>query len=267
MNNEDSRQLIENALTQARLSIIRTNNHITSIGSNRFGDTTLNIDLEAEKAIINEFKKSGESYTIVTEESGIVDVNGGGNIVVVDPLDGSNNAARGIPIYCISIAISQGKRLSDISNSGIMNAITGDIIYADLKGVFLNGQRKYPSNITNLNVANINMIMKLSDVSDTEGYAEKTLKLMKLVYVSRFLGCAALESAYVSIGLLDAFVDLVPRLRMVDVAASFHMARISGAYLRILNADDDISLESERRFSCIVAANEKLGMSILDVVQ
>ena len=105
----------------------------------------------------------------------------------------------------------------------------------------------------------------VKDLDRTVAFFEKTFGA-KLLWRKKF-DDQKIESAFVSIGLLDAFVDLIPRLRMVDVAASFHMARISGAYLRILNADDDINLDSEKRFSCIVAANEKLGMSIFDVVQ
>jgi myo-inositol-1(or 4)-monophosphatase len=266
MNSRDLSKLIENALISARKKILSTIEDTKVVGTNRFGDTTFNIDINAENEIINEFKKSGEGFTIITEESGIININNGGKIVVIDPLDGSRNAVKGLPIYSVSIAVANGEKLSDIIASGIIDVIHGDIILADDSGVYLNNKPRKPSNTTELKSAYVSMIIKLSELEKPDEYSEQIIKLLKKIGYPRFMGSAALESAYVSIGLLDAFIEIIPRLRVVDLAASLHMANISGAYVKLTNIKGELNLKYEGRISCIIASNEKLGSDIINLL-
>ncbi len=266
MNIHDLNRLIERALVNARRTILEVIGNTRIVGTNRFGDATFNVDIDAESAIINEFKKSGEGFTIITEESGIINVNGGGMIVVVDPLDGSRNAVKGLPVYSVSIAVANGKRLSDIMVSGIIDVIHGDIILADDSGVYLNNELRKPSKTTELKSAYVSMIIKLSELEKPDEYGEKIIKLLKQIGYPRFMGSAALESAYVSIGILDAFVEVAPRLRVVDLAASLHMANVSGAYEKLMNIKGELDLSYNGRISCIIASNEKLGLDIINVI-
>jgi len=233
---------------------------------NRFGDVTYDIDLESEQIIFEEFEKTGEGFTVISEESGVKEINGGGTIVIVDPLDGSNNAVKGIPFYSISIAVSKGDRISDILASGIINVSNGDIIYSDSHSVFYNGEPRRPSNVTELSSAISTVIPRLYYLDDEE-YEEKFVKLFKKIKHPRFLGSTAMESAYVSVGLIDAFVELYPRLRVVDLAASLHMAKTSGAYVNLLNIEGELSLRYDGRISCLIAANNKLGESLTEILK
>src|ERR1700710_303425 len=64
------------------------------------GDRTLEIDAAAEELVFAELAAlhdAGARFTAVSEERGTVDFGGGGTIVVVDPIDGSLNAKRGLP--------------------------------------------------------------------------------------------------------------------------------------------------------------------------
>jgi len=266
MNNHDLSKLIENALIRARKKILNAIKNTKIVGTNRFGDITFNVDVDAESEIINEFKKSGEGFTIITEESGIINVNNGGKIVVIDPLDGSRNAVKGLPIYSVSIAVANGENLSDVIASGIIDVIHGDTILADESGVYLNNEPKKPSNTTELKSAYVSMIIKLSELERPDEYSEKIIKLLKKIGYPRFMGSAALESAYVSVGLLDAFIEIIPRLRVVDLAASLHMANISGAYVKLTNIKGELNLKYEGRISCIIASNEKLGSDIINLL-
>src|SRR5215218_8038470 len=63
------------------------------------GDRTLEIDAAAERAVFAELERlhdDGARFTVVSEERGTVDYGGRGTLVVVDPIDGSTNAKRGI---------------------------------------------------------------------------------------------------------------------------------------------------------------------------
>ena len=74
--------------------------------SNKARDLKLQIDIDAEE-IIKEHITQKSSLPILAEESGMsgeLD----GLFWVVDPLDGTSNFLRNIPISCVSIALVQG---------------------------------------------------------------------------------------------------------------------------------------------------------------
>jgi myo-inositol-1(or 4)-monophosphatase len=81
------------------------------------GDRTLEIDALAEDAVFAELERlhgDGARFTVVSEERGTVDFGGDGIVVVVDPIDGSMNAKRGLPHHCVSIAVAEGPTMADV---------------------------------------------------------------------------------------------------------------------------------------------------------
>jgi myo-inositol-1(or 4)-monophosphatase len=81
------------------------------------GDRTLEIDALAEDAVFAELSglhANGARFTVVSEERGTVDFGGDGIVVVVDPIDGSMNAKRGLPHHCLSIAVAEGQSMADV---------------------------------------------------------------------------------------------------------------------------------------------------------
>src|ERR671915_1539335 len=81
------------------------------------GDKTLEIDALAEEAVLAELEAlhaAGARFTVVSEERGTVDFDGDGVLVVVDPIDGSLNAKRGLPHHCVSIAVAEGPTMADV---------------------------------------------------------------------------------------------------------------------------------------------------------
>ena len=81
------------------------------------GDRTLEIDAAAEEAVFAELERlheAGARFTVVSEERGTVDFGGDGTLVVVDPIDGSLNAKRGLPHHALSIAVAEGPTMADV---------------------------------------------------------------------------------------------------------------------------------------------------------
>ncbi len=75
------------------------------------GDATRKIDAVAEQAAINVLRESGMPFVLVSEESGVSKFGEEtGQTVVLDPLDGSANAIRGIPAYSMRRGSTQGQR-------------------------------------------------------------------------------------------------------------------------------------------------------------
>src|SRR5919112_317493 len=68
------------------------------------GDTAYVIDRAAEDAVFREIEALGVPLTAISEERGEIEVAGGGAVrIVIDPVDGSLNAKRGLPFACVSI--------------------------------------------------------------------------------------------------------------------------------------------------------------------
>ena len=88
-------------------------------------------------------RNPGAGFTLVSEEAGVLDVNGGGTIrVVVDPIDGSVNAKRGIPFFSVSVAVADGPTMGDVF-FGYVYDFGADEEWTAVRGegAFLNGER------------------------------------------------------------------------------------------------------------------------------
>ena len=177
------------------------------------GTPTKLIDDASESAIILELEKIGRSTRIISEECGEKIVGCDPEIaLIMDPLDGTHNAAMGIPFYSISIAIAN-PCLSGIDFGYVKDFATGDVYCAELgKGAYLNGHRIHPSDRSDL------MDFCVS-VYGYHPHVTRTTNLCQAVRRIRILGCVSLELCYVACGKLDAFVDVRGSLRLTDVAA------------------------------------------------
>src|SRR3954453_18064133 len=81
------------------------------------GDQTLVIDAAAEDAVFTELQRlhdDGVRFTAVSEERGVVDFGDPDVLVVIDPIDGSLNAKRGLTHHALSIAVAQGPPMADV---------------------------------------------------------------------------------------------------------------------------------------------------------
>ena len=81
------------------------------------GDRTLLIDEAAEDVVFAELERlhaGGARFTAVSEERGVVEFGSRDVLVVIDPIDGSNNAKRGLPHYALSVAVAHGDTMADV---------------------------------------------------------------------------------------------------------------------------------------------------------
>ena len=72
------------------------------------GDVTMAIDRVAEDVVSRSSSRSGGRCASSARRSASVELGGGGPVVVVDPIDGSLNAKRGLPVFATSIALADG---------------------------------------------------------------------------------------------------------------------------------------------------------------
>lgn len=161
-------------------------------------------DKEADELIINLIKEKFPSHQIITEENGTI---GEKNEYtwVIDPLDGTLNFTRGIPLFATSIAVIKN---GDPIISVVYNPITNTLFQAEKgKGAFWNGEKMQVSDIEKIEES----IISMGRARDPENKA-KTLGFYNKFYgklkSQRVLGTAALELAFVASGRLEGFISV-----------------------------------------------------------
>ncbi|MFI6036178.1 inositol monophosphatase family protein [Streptomyces sp. NPDC051315] len=69
------------------------------------GDVVTDLDLLAERIVVDRIRERFPHDAILAEESGELGGDGGGRTWLVDPLDGSNNVVIGLPVYVVGVAL------------------------------------------------------------------------------------------------------------------------------------------------------------------
>jgi myo-inositol-1(or 4)-monophosphatase len=235
------------------------------VGKGAGGDFTTRIDKLAEDVIINSLKSQNISCIVVSEEGGIMEIGGKSDVhVVIDSIDGTTNAIRGIPFFCTAIGVSKGNSIKDVDAGVVLNLSDGMIFYAEKgKGAYMNDKRIKTSGRASLEDAVIGV-----DFSKAE--KEKIIGLMPLFKKVRHLrhfGANALEICYVASGLIDAFVDVRGILRVTDIAASYVILKEAGGKILKPNGEElDSILEPTQRVSFIAASNPTIYDEILKTI-
>ncbi len=153
----------------------------------------------------------GAGFRVISEESGVT--GDGAYTVVVDPIDGSTNADRGIPFFSTSLAVMRGEELV----AGlVMNHATGTCYEAQRgAGATRDGVTIRATTVTSVDHA----VIAFSGLPSVHGgWAQ-----------FRALGAASLEACLVAEGSLDAFsVTRHTRLHPWDYLAGLLIAREAG---------------------------------------
>ena len=193
------------------------------------GDDTTAIDAAAERAILARF--DGLEATIVSEEVG---KRGNGRTrIVIDPIDGSLNAKRGIPFFSVSIAVAEGDTMGDVEFAYVFDFGSREEWVARRgEGVFLNGEPLAPQRPKE------RIELLAFEATLTREVAEKAAAFNGIAYRFRIMGSLALSLCHLAAGRLDAVCSLKP-YRSVDVAAGQLLVRERG--LAIANVDGDAS--------------------------
>jgi len=211
------------------------------------GDMTLVIDRAAEDAVFAELESLDLPLTAISEERGEVELRGGGPVrVVIDPVDGSINAKRGIPFASVSIAVASGPRMGDVQ-LGYVAELDRDSEWwaARGEGAHHEGERLPPLEPRPLELIAI-------EGAHPEAVAEAAAGLATLgAERVRGLGSVALTLCLVAAGRLDAMVSL-RNVRSVDAAAGQLLVREAGGSVRFPQ-DDSLSLDMRSR---VVAARD-----------
>jgi myo-inositol-1(or 4)-monophosphatase len=192
------------------------------VGEGEGGDETTAIDEAAEQAVVERFRSTGEGLCIVSEELGELELRGGGFHVVIDPIDGSLNAKRGIPFFSVSLAIADGARMVDVFFGYVRDYGSGEEWWAERGGgAFLNG-----APIEGARPRERIEILSF-EATRTDLVAEKAGAMVGIAYRLRIMGSLALSLCHLAAGRVDAVCSL-KGARSVDIAAAQLLVRERG---------------------------------------
>jgi myo-inositol-1(or 4)-monophosphatase len=220
------------------------------VGQGLGGDETTAIDKAAEDVILARVREAAGA--VVSEEVGRL----GGSatpIVVVDPIDGSLNAKRGIPFFATSIAVAEGETMDDVVFGYVFDfgsreewtALRGE-------GAWLNGE---PLGA----VRPKDEVEILSfEATLTSLIARDAPKIADLAYRLRIMGSLALSLCHLAAGRVDAVCSLKPA-RSVDIAAAQLLCVELGLAIDLFDVEEPFGaapLDLEQRSRVVAAGSD-----------
>jgi myo-inositol-1(or 4)-monophosphatase len=217
------------------------------VGDGLGGDETTAIDRAAEEAILVRVRDAAGA--VLSEEIGRI----GGDqspLLVVDPIDGSLNAKRGIPFFSLSIAVAEGETMDDVVFGFVHDFGSQEEWTASRgEGAWLNG-------VALGAVLPKDEVEILSfEATRTSLVARDAPKVADLAYRLRIMGSLALSLCHLAAGRVDAVCSLKPA-RSVDIAAAQLLCREVGLPIDLFDVEEPFGaapLDLEQR-SRVVAA-------------
>ncbi len=226
------------------------------------GDISMQIDLIAENIVIDTLENENVNLLLISEELGERYIGNkekaikSQNVLIIDPVDGSNNAVRGIPYCSISIAYAIGRTINNIKKAVILDLNTKDIYWAIKgEGAYLNNNKIRVSDldITEKCFFELNLSMK-----NFFKQIDSLRPIFKRFFRIRVLGSSALTLCQLAKGSMEAFVNLRETNRLVDVAAGMLILKEAGGEIFSLTGskiEGELSIYLKFPF---IASNNKL---------
>ena len=256
----DSRQLLD----QVRPGL----DHSQAVGVNAKGDNQKHFDIAADEWIRQWLSEHFKSGVVESEERKDAFEFGSGNQgyrFIVDPVDGSDNFERGLPLSAVSVALLP--RQASLSTDGVIYALVGDtsgpggVVAARGSGAYSDSQRVHTSETRRLRDAFVSCELNhwVPDASLAE--------LMRTCSGIRVYGCASRALRLVAVGALDAHVDVRSRLTpesflaasLLVTEAGGHVCRLDGGALGPFQALQD-------RTTLVAASTEELAGEIINAL-
>ncbi len=183
------------------------------------------IDKESEALLYSRLKAQYPGHSIIAEE-GSRSENNSDYIWYIDPLDGTNNFAHGIPMFCVSLGLYS--RIEKKVIAGVVYDAFHDEMFAasDGGGAYLNGRKIRVSATRDIAYAMIATGFPYDKLTSPDNNLREFNNFLPRIQGIRRLGSAALDLCYVACGRLDGFWE--PKLYPWDTAAGSVIVREAG---------------------------------------
>jgi len=234
------------------------------LGKGAGGDKTFPVDKWAEDIIIAALEKAhqeGESFTLVSEELGIRKFGEGSKVVLVDPIDGSNNAKSGIPFFSTSLALLQNNTLSTLAVGYVINLAMGDEFWAVRgSGAYKNSARIRTPSTQGITIVAFEASSPATDIP-------RLLPLVSQAKRLRCFGSTALDLAYLASGAISVFATATAS-RAFDYAAGMLILEEADGVITDLDGTslDHVVAGLERTVPLLASKNDATHAMALDLL-
>ena len=233
------------------------------VGTGLGGDETTAVDDAAERVVVARLRGALGSFTLVSEELGEERVGDGGPWIVLDPIDGSLNAKRGIPHFCLSIAVADGPTLGDVTFGYVYDFGSGEEWTATrgagaaLNGVPLDGARPKED-----------IEILAFEATLTSSVAEQAAAMVGIAYRLRIMGSLAIALCNLAAGRVDGVCSL-KGARSVDIAAAQLLVREQGLAIELFETPplDGAPLDVEARSRVVAAGTPELCRKLAEALR
>lgn len=221
-------------------------------------DLVTDADRASEDFLVARISERYPSHAIIAEE-GSRKVADGGYLWYVDPLDGTNNFAHGLPFFCVSIGVfslSQKK----VAAAVVFNPFLDEMFSAVRgEGAYLNGGRIHVSALNDIGISLIATGFPYDKAVSPDNNLKEFNRILPLIQGTRRMGSAAIDLSYVACGRLDGYWE--GKLKSWDMAAGSLIVEEAGG--RVSRYDGS---PFDPEYPEIVASNGKIHDQLVSLL-
>ena len=251
---------------QVRQAVATTGRAGTGTKNAKSDDVKL-FDLAANDAALNVIKEFQQPVVVDSEESGRLEIGSGTPRyrLILDPVDGSDNWARGLPLSALSCAVLpvDAPLHPDWVEAALVGPLEQDTPLIALKGsgAWCGNDRLETSQVRNITEAMISV--ELNHHSPSPGLA----RLLAAARGVRCYGCASRALSLVAAGATDAHLDVRGRLTVESYLAAARLVIEAGGWVAGLDGTPLAAAESlTGRLGLIAASSRELCDEIVNVL-
>lgn len=217
------------------------------------GTPTMRLDILVDTAIAEVV--NAHRINLLSEELGSID-NGSAVTLVVDPVDGTANAARGVPLSAFAGVVSIDGVPIEALTCWLDTGRCWHTVAGEPTPYRTSGRQELKGAAVSL-------------LRPQEHIADAWWRVAKLAARVRILSTSCLEAALVAEGSTDAFADAGSDThRIVDLAAAMvTVPAAGGAVIDVHGRPLEIDTDLSRRWSGVVAATPQLAEQLADTIR
>jgi myo-inositol-1(or 4)-monophosphatase len=223
-----------------------------------FNNLVSYVDKEAERRLVEVLHKILPEAGFITEEGTVEQSKHNEFNWIVDPLDGTTNFLHGLPIFAISIGLTQGNKII----LGVVYHIMRQECFHAIEGgqAYCNNSVIRVSPIDTLSGSLLATGFPYYHFKEQDAYLDIIKQFLEKSHGIRRLGSAAIDLAYVACGRLEGFFEY--NLNSWDVAAGAFIVQQAGGKVTDFSGGDTFLFGRE-----LCAANSNMHAEMLSVIK
>lgn len=223
-----------------------------------FNNLVSYVDKESEKRIVAALKKMLPAAGFITEEGTVEQSKQQEYNWIIDPLDGTTNYLHGLPLYAISIALTQ----KDKTILGVVHHVVPNECYHSIQNgkAYCNNREIQVSGIQSLKEGLLATGFPYYHLDKSDVYLDIIKDFLAKTHGIRRLGSAAIDLALVSCGRLEGFFEY--NLNPWDVAAGAFIVQQAGGKVTDFKGGNNFLFGGE-----LCASNTSIHNEMLEVIK